>query len=119
MNAEYRSFRDFYPAYLAEHKERSTRRLHFVGTLLVILLLAVALWRREARWLLLAPVFGYGLAWIGHFAIEKNRPATFGNPIWSLRGDFRMLSLMLRGKMNAEVETYRQYTPIEVPAQAA
>ena len=58
MNAEYRSFREFYPAYLAEHKERATRRLHFLGTLLVIVVLVVALWKRDARWLLLAPVFG-------------------------------------------------------------
>jgi hypothetical protein len=99
MNAEYRSFRDFYPAYLAEHKERSTRRLHFVGTLLVIVVLAVALWRREARWLLLAPVFGYGLAWIGHFAFERNRPATFRHPLYSLAGDFVMFKDMLLGRL--------------------
>ena len=67
MNADYRSFQEFYPAYLAEHKERSTRRLHFFGTGLVLVVLAVALWRREARWLLLAPLFGYGLGG-GHFS---------------------------------------------------
>jgi hypothetical protein len=99
MNAEYRSFRDFYPAYLAEHKQQSTRRLHFVGTLLVILLVAVALWRREARWLLLAPVFGYGFAWIGHFAFERNRPATFRHPLYSLAGDFMMFKDMLLGRL--------------------
>jgi hypothetical protein len=99
MNAEYRSFRDFYPAYLAEHKERSTRRLHFVGTLLVIVVLVVALWRREGRWLLLAPLFGYGLAWIGHFVFERNRPATFRHPLYSLAGDFVMFKDMLLGRL--------------------
>jgi hypothetical protein len=99
MNAEYRSFRDFYPAYLAEHKERTTRRLHFAGTLLVILMVAVALGRREARWLLLAPVFGYGLAWIGHFVFERNRPATFRHPLYSLAGDFVMFKDMLLGRL--------------------
>ena len=99
MKGQYRSFREFYPAYLAEHKERSTRRLHFVGTLLVILVLAVSLWRRDARWLLLAPVFGYGLAWIGHFAFERNRPATFHHPLYSLAGDFVMFKDMLLGRL--------------------
>ena len=99
MNAAYRSFRDFYPAYLAEHQERSTRRLHFVGTLLVIVVLAVAVWRREPRWLLLAPVFGYGLAWIGHFVFERNRPATFRHPLYSLAGDFVMFKDMLLGRL--------------------
>jgi hypothetical protein len=99
MNAEYRSFHEFYPAYLAEHKERSTRRLHFFGTLLVIVVLLVALWRRDARWLLLAPVVGYGLAWIGHFAFERNRPATFRHPLYSLAGDFVMFKDMLLGRL--------------------
>ena len=99
MNAEYRSFGEFYLAYLAEHQERSTRRLHFFGTLLVIVILAVALWKRDARWLLLAPVFGYGLAWIGHFAFERNRPATFRHPLYSLAGDFVMFKDMLLGRL--------------------
>jgi hypothetical protein len=99
MNAEYRSFREFYPAYLAEHKKRSTRRLHFVGTLLVLIVLTLALWRREARWLLLAPLFGYGLAWIGHFVFERNRPATFHHPLYSLAGDFVMFKDMLLGRL--------------------
>ena len=99
MNAEYRSFRVFYPANHSEHNERSTRRLHFLGTLLVIVVLVVALWKRDARWLLLAPVVGYGLAWIGHFAFERNRPATFRHPLYSLAGDFVMFKEMLLGRL--------------------
>ena len=99
MNAEYRSFREFYPAYLAEHGKRSTRRLHFLGTLLVIVVVARAIWTGNPRWLLLAPVFGYGLAWIGHFVFERNRPATFRHPLYSLAGDFVMFKDMLTGRL--------------------
>jgi hypothetical protein len=95
MSAEYRSFREFYPAYLAEHKEPATRRLHVAGTLLVLLAIVVAVWRRDARWLIAAPVLGYGLAWIGHFVFEHNRPATFRHPLYSLAGDFVMLKDVL------------------------
>jgi hypothetical protein len=99
MNAEYRSFREFYPAYLAEHSERSTRRLHFLGTLLVIVVVAVAIGTGNPRWLLLAPVFGYGLAWIGHFVFERNRPATFRHPLYSLAGDFVMFKDILTRRL--------------------
>ena len=99
MPDEYRSFADFYPYYLSEHSNRTTRRLHFAGTLLVILTLLYALAAR--RWLLLAliPVFGYGFAWVGHFAFEKNRPATFKHPLYSLAGDFVMFKDMLTGRV--------------------
>ena len=97
MSGEYKSFREFYPDYLAEHKEKSTRRLHFAGTLLVLVILGVALWTGEARWLIAAPIFGYGFAWIGHFVFEHNRPATFRHPLYSLAGDFVMFKdLLLR-----------------------
>jgi hypothetical protein len=99
MNAEYRSFREFYPAYLAEHSERSTRRLHFLGTVLVIVVVAVAIRTGNLRWLLLAPVLGYGLAWIGHFVFERNRPATFRHPLYSLAGDFVMFKDMITGRL--------------------
>jgi hypothetical protein len=95
MDAEYRSFREFYPAYLAEHRERATRRLHFLGTLLVLVALALALWTRDLRWLVAAPVFGYGFAWIGHLVFERNRPATFRHPLYSLAGDFVMFKDIL------------------------
>jgi hypothetical protein len=99
MSGDYQSFREFYPAYLAEHKERATRRLHFVGTLLVLVVLGVALWMRDARWLVAAPVVGYGLAWVGHLVFEHNRPATFRHPLYSLAGDFVMFKDILLGRL--------------------
>jgi hypothetical protein len=96
---QYGTFRDFYPFYLTEHSRSGTRRLHFAGTLLVLVTLISAV--VTARWALLAlaPVFGYGFAWAGHFFVERNRPATFQYPLYSLAGDFRMFADMLRGRV--------------------
>ena len=96
------SFEDFWPFYVAEHSLPLTRRLHFVGTTLLWPILALAV-ISTPLWLLAAPVAGYGFAWAAHFFVQKNRPATFTHPLWSLRGDFRMYRLMLLGKMDAEV----------------
>ncbi|HEV8675270.1 MAG TPA: DUF962 domain-containing protein [Methylomirabilota bacterium] len=96
---KYHSFRDFYPFYLTEHSRSGTRRLHFVGTLLVLLTLGCAVVTRRWGILALVPVFGYGFAWVGHFAIERNRPATFQYPLYSLAGDFRMFADMIRGRV--------------------
>ena len=96
----YRTFHDFYPFYLTEHSRRGTRRLHFAGTLLVLLTLAVALATAHWRLLVLLPIFGYGFAWVGHFFVERNRPATFQYPLYSLAGDFRMFADMLRGRVS-------------------
>lgn len=95
----YASFREFYPFYLSQHSHRICRRLHFVGSLLVIFVVLVALAKADARWLLLAPVVGYGFAWIGHFFFEKNRPATFKHPLYSLAGDWVMFRDILRGRV--------------------
>ena len=95
----YASFREFYPFYLSQHSHRICRRLHFVGSLLVIFVVIVALAKADARWLLLAPVVGYGFAWIGHFFFEKNRPATFKHPLYSLAGDWIMFRDILRGRV--------------------
>jgi hypothetical protein len=84
------SFAEFYPFYLGEHSNRSCRRLHFVGTTLVIAAFAAALTTGNIVWLLLMPLFGYGFAWVGHFYFEKNKPATFKYPVYSLIGDFCM-----------------------------
>jgi hypothetical protein len=97
--AEYRSFREFYPFYLSEHSKSGTRRLHFAGTLLVLLTLGYVLVAQQWRVLALLPVFGYGFAWVAHFAVERNRPATFQHPLYSLAGDFRMFADMLRGRV--------------------
>lgn len=97
---QYRSFAEFYPYYLGEHSNPTCRRLHFVGTSLVIVLLAYSI--ASASWLLLLalPVVGYGFAWIGHYFFEKNRPATFTHPLYSLIGDFAMFRDILLGKIN-------------------
>ncbi|MCO7517216.1 DUF962 domain-containing protein [Pseudomonas guariconensis] len=97
--AQFRSFAEFYPYYLGEHSNPTCRRLHFVGTSLVIALLAYT-FASGSWWLLLAvPVAGYGFAWVGHFFFEKNRPATFSHPLYSLIGDFAMFRDILRGKI--------------------
>ena len=92
-------FADFYPYYLQEHRDSTCRRLHFIGTSLVILILTFAV--LSASWTLLwvLPLAGYTFAWVGHFFFEKNRPATFKHPFYSLLGDFVMYKDMLRGKV--------------------
>jgi hypothetical protein len=100
MAREFSSFREFYPYYLAEHANRTCRRLHFVGSALVVLVLALVLLRTLSPWWLLAvPVIGYGFAWVGHFFFEHNRPATFRYPWYSLAGDWVMFRDMLLGRI--------------------
>jgi hypothetical protein len=96
----YASFREFYPFYLSEHAHPVCRRLHFAGSLLVIVVLVVAVLSRDARWLIAAPIVGYGFAWMGHFFFEKNRPATFKHPLYSLAGDWVMFLDILRGRVS-------------------
>ncbi len=96
MDTRFASFRDFYPFYLGEHSDRRCRRLHFIGSLLVIACIAIAILTRHAWCLAGVPLCGYGCAWIGHFAFEKNRPATFSHPLYSLMGDWVMFWQMLR-----------------------
>ena len=93
------TFREFYPFYLGEHSDRRCRRLHFIGSLLVIASVVVAIATRNAWWLIGAPLCGYGCAWVGHFVYEKNRPATFSHPFYSLAGDWVMFWQVLRGKV--------------------
>lgn len=101
--SRFASFADFWPHYLREHARPATRMLHFAGTSLV-LLIALAAVATRAWWLLAAlPVAGYAFAWAGHFAIERNRPATFTHPLWSLRADFRMWRLWLTGGLPREL----------------
>jgi len=99
MGQRYQSFREFYPFYLSEHANPTCRRLHFVGTTLVIAFLATAFLARNAWWLLGALVAGYGFAWIGHFFFEHNRPATFTYPVYSFIGDWVMFKDLLTGKI--------------------
>ena len=97
--AKFASFAEFYPFYLAQHRHPVCRRLHVTGTLLVIAAIVTALLARNAWWLAAAPLGGYGLAWSGHFFFEKNRPATFSHPVYSLLGDWVMFRDLLAGKI--------------------
>lgn len=95
----FNTFAEFYPYYLSEHNNSTCRRLHFIGTSLVILIFALALVVGTWSWLIALPVAGYGFAWVGHFFFEKNRPATFQHPLYSLFGDFVMYRDMMLGKV--------------------
>jgi hypothetical protein len=98
MATSFSSFRDFYPYYLSEHRDRRCRLLHFIGSLLVLVALVLGV-VTSPWWFLAMPLFGYGFAWIGHFAFEKNRPATFKHPVYSLIGDWVMFADILRGRV--------------------
>ncbi len=102
--APFESFDAFWPFYLGEHRDARNRALHYVGTSLAIGTVATAALTLNPTWLLLTPVVGYAPAWIGHFVIEKNRPATFKHPLWSLRGDFKMLGMALGGTLGGELD---------------
>jgi hypothetical protein len=96
------SYEAFWPFYVSQHLDRTCRRLHFAGTTLVIACAAAGALASSWFWAAM-PLAGYGFAWAGHFVFEKNRPATFEYPLWSLRADFRMYRFMLLGKMDAEI----------------
>jgi len=97
------SFESFWPEYVRAHGQPGTRAIHLAGTLAgwVLLILAVAL--RHWWWILAALVISYALAWMSHFFVEHNRPATFEHPLWSWWADQKMVALMLSGKMGEEV----------------
>jgi hypothetical protein len=108
MSDEMKSFEEFWPFYVREHGEPLTRALHAAGTVasasLLVGLLATGRW----RWLPVVLAAGYGPAWVAHFFVEHNRPATFKHPLWSLMGDYKMFALMVAGRMGEEVERARQ-----------
>lgn len=97
------SFREFWPFYVGEHRRRSTRAWHFLGTTLALALLVASIALRWWWGLLAVPVCGYAFAWISHFWIERNRPATFRYPLWSLVSDFRMFGTWLSGGLGREL----------------
>lgn len=96
---EFKSFREFYPYYLAEHQNLTCRRLHFIGSALILLLLAYTAVTGQLALLWFLPVLGYGFAWAGHFFFEHNKPATFQYPFYSLLGDWVMFKDMLLGNI--------------------
>lgn len=95
----YSSFAEFYPFYLSEHANRTTRRLHFVGSSLALLCVLALVFTGSPWWLLAAAIAGYGFAWFAHIVFEKNRPATFRYPIYSFMGDWVMFWQILKGKI--------------------
>jgi hypothetical protein len=103
VNQQLRSFGEFWPYYVSQHRHPTNRALHFLGTSLALAALAAAL-RLGPLWLVALPLAGYGPAWVGHFFFERNKPATFQYPLWSLLADFRMYGLTWAGRMAAEVE---------------
>lgn len=104
MAIDYRTFAEFWPFYLREHSRPRTRALHYAGTSLVVAITVFTLVTGQWWWLLAVPVAGYGFAWIAHFRFEKNRPATFTYPLWSLAADFKMWWLWLTGRLGTELD---------------
>ena len=100
MSQRFTRFGEFYPFYLGEHANINCRRLHFIGSWLVIFIIIVAWLQNTPTILWLVPVAGYGCAWAGHFFFEHNRPATFQYPLWSFMGDWVMLKDFLTGRLH-------------------
>ncbi|MEA2325639.1 MAG: hypothetical protein QOE68_598 [Thermoanaerobaculia bacterium] len=98
-------FADFWPNYVRAHAKQQTRLLHAIGSVLAVVVagiaFAVSLW-----WLLAVPLVGYAFAWYAHFFVEGNQPATFEHPFYSLAADYRMLFLMMAGRMDEQVRRY-------------
>ena len=104
MSDRIESFRDFFPYYLREHSAPACRALHYVGTVLGTAAFVVFLVTLDWRFLVAYPVLGYGFAWASHAFIERNRPATFTYPVWSLMGDYRMLWLWATGRLKPHLD---------------
>jgi hypothetical protein len=98
MEKRYKTLREFYPYYLAEHQNPTCRIMHFIGTGLLFVILGASLISENYLWLISIPVVGYGFAWVGHFFFEKNKPATFQYPLFSLASDFILFFGILVGR---------------------
>jgi len=95
---KFKSLKEFYPFYLTEHQNLTSRILHFIGTALVVLLFITAMLFHNFQFLIAIPFVGYGFAWVGHYFFEKNKPATFQYPLFSLASDFILFWDLLSGK---------------------
>ena len=98
MKKEFKNFEEFYPYYIDEHKNKYNKPLHFIGTSIFFIFMIIFISSLDPRYIFYAFLSGYGWAWIGHFFIEKNKPATFYFPFYSLRGDWRMYKEIIQGK---------------------
>lgn len=105
---KYKSLKAFYPYYLTEHQDLTCRRLHFTGTLLLLIVLATTIVLQKWILLIAIPILGYGFAWAGHFFFEKNKPATFQYPLYSLASDFIMFYHMLTGQIDEKLKDARK-----------
>lgn len=103
MAGRFKTYADFWPFYLGEHAKPATRAVHYVGSIASVLILAWAIGTHNWWWLPAVPLCGYGPAWFGHFFIERNRPATFAVPVWSLISDYRMCGMFLAGRLGNEL----------------
>lgn len=107
--SQIKTYTDFWFFYLQEHSHPTNRNLHFVGTTLVLIFLITALVTQNYSLIWLCPLAGYSFAWIGHFKIEHNKPATFKYPLWSLFSDFKMYFYFLSGQLNQEIEKSKSF----------
>jgi hypothetical protein len=98
------TYAEFWRHYLNAHRRPETRLMHYAGSLLALAALGAAVVTGDWRWCIAAPLVGYLFAWTSHFALEGNRPATFGHPVWSLLSDFRMLGLWAAGRLHTHLE---------------
>jgi hypothetical protein len=101
------TYHEFWPHYLAAHTKPKTRFLHFIGTTLAIVCIGLAVALQNWWLMILAPIFGYGFSSVSHFTVEKNKPAAFGKPLWSLYSDFRMFFLWCSGHLAPELAKFR------------
>ncbi len=106
MDRRAKTYNEFWPDYLADHRKPGNRHLHFLGTGLAIVFLACTVILADLRFITAAVIAGYGFAWGGHSFIERNRPASFSHPYWSLFSDFRMFALWLSGRLGAEMRRH-------------
>ncbi|GAB2934692.1 Mpo1-like protein [Rheinheimera gaetbuli] len=97
--SKFRSFAEFYPYYLSEHRHPLCRALHYCGSALVLAVLLFAIVSRQWSYLWLLPVIGYGFAWLGHLVFEHNKPATFKYPLYSLAADWVMFKDFVTGQL--------------------
>lgn len=119
MSDRIASFEEFWPFYVREHSKKATRTMHFVGTTAAVSIVGYALATGKLRLIPVGLACGYGPAWVSHFFIQNNKPATFKYPLWSLLSDFKMWAKIAAGTMDAEVERAMAQvteTVVEAPA---